>query len=65
MTVEYILLLVAIFGIALKFFVSAPRDAFREAGPRLAARVEKNLATGTGFMKTSKGTFQWEPENPK
>ncbi len=62
MTLEYVLLLVAIFGISMKFFVEAPKKAFRESGPRLAARVEKHLATGTGFVSKSKGTFRWEPE---
>ena len=63
MTIEYILLMIAIFGIALKFFVEAPKNAFKDSGPRLAARVEKNLATGTGFLKVSGGKgFTWSPE---
>lgn len=49
MTIEYILLMICIFGIGLKFFASAPLDAFKEAGPRLGARVERHLATGNGF----------------
>ncbi len=49
MTIEYILLLVVVFGIGLKVFVSAPMDAFKESGPRLGARVEKQLETGAGF----------------
>jgi hypothetical protein len=61
-TIEYILLLVAIFGVSLKFFIGAPRDAFQKSGPRLAARVEKHIATGTGFVAGDKGAFKWEPE---
>jgi hypothetical protein len=49
MTIEYILLLVVVFGIGLKVFVSAPMDAFKNSAPRLGARVEKQLTTGSGF----------------
>lgn len=59
MTVEYVLLLICIFGIGLKFFASAPMDAFKEAGPRLGARVEKHLSTGNGF-KYQGSQKKWE-----
>ena len=49
MTIEYILLLVVVFGIGLKVFVSAPMDAFKNSAPKLGARVEKQLETGAGF----------------
>lgn len=49
MTIEYVLLLFVVFFIGLKFFMSAPADAFRNSGPRLGARVEQQLATGEGF----------------
>ena len=49
MTIEYILLMVVVFGIGLKVFVSAPMDAFKNSAPRLGARVEKQLTTGSGF----------------
>lgn len=49
MTIEYILLLVVVFGIGLKVFVSAPMEAFKNSAPRLGARVEKQLTTGSGF----------------
>lgn len=63
MTIEYILLLVAVFSITLKFFVEAPKNAFKEAGPRLAARVEKHLVTGNGFkLKTGKNP-NWQGES--
>jgi hypothetical protein len=48
-TIEYVLLMIAILGIGLKAFISAPSEAFRGSGPRLAARVEKQLDTGPGF----------------
>lgn len=54
MSLEYVLLMICIFGIGLKFFTSAPMDAFKEAGPRLGARVEMHLATGTGFKQNGR-----------
>ena len=51
MTIEYILLMVVVFMFALKVFVSAPMTAFKESAPRLGARVEKQIATGTGFKR--------------
>ncbi|MFN8791156.1 MAG: hypothetical protein ACK5Y2_06845 [Bdellovibrionales bacterium] len=49
MTIEYLLLILVVFMFSLKVFVSAPMKAFQESGPRLGARVEKQIATGTGF----------------
>jgi hypothetical protein len=49
MTIEYVLLMVVVFGIGLKVFVSAPMDAFKNSAPKLGARVEKQLTTGAGF----------------
>jgi hypothetical protein len=54
MTIEYVLLLFATVMFVLKVFVSAPAKAFKESGPRLAARVEQQLTTGAGF-KPDKG----------
>lgn len=39
--------------------VSAPAKAFKESGPRLAARVEQQLATGDGF-KPGGDHLKWE-----
>ncbi len=60
MTIEYVLLLFAVFFIGLKSFISAPTKAFREAGPRMAARVEMHLETGAGFKNPSGNSNQWE-----
>jgi hypothetical protein len=57
MTIEYILLLVVVFGIGLKVFVSAPMDAFKTSAPKLGARVEKQIATGAGFKN------DWEQQH--
>jgi hypothetical protein len=61
MTVEYILLLIAVFFIGLKFFIEAPKDAFKNSGPRLAERVEKQLLTGQGFQMPGRKD-EWKPE---
>lgn len=55
MTMEYTLLFIAVFGIGLKVFWSAPRTAFKESAPRLAIRVEKQLETGQGFFNGKNG----------
>jgi hypothetical protein len=61
MTVEYILLLFAVFFIGLKFFSEAPKDAFKKSGPVLALRVEKQLITGDGFRPKGERN-QWDAE---
>ncbi len=58
MTVEYLLLLITVFGIGMRFFTSAPMDAFRESGPKLGARIEKNIQTG-GEFKENGQVNQW------
>lgn len=61
MTIEYVLLLIVVFGFGLKAFVSAPAEAFKNAGPRLAARVEQQLSTGDGF-KANGSHLEWEED---
>jgi hypothetical protein len=56
MTIEYVLLLTAMTMLVLKIFISAPSDAFRKSGPKMGARVERQLETGGGF--TPKGQRQ-------
>lgn len=61
MTIEYVLLIIAAFFIGLKAFLSVPAETFRNSGPMLGARIEKQLATGTGFEP--KGTpVPWSGE---
>ncbi|MEK6555250.1 MAG: hypothetical protein AABZ31_08420 [Bdellovibrionota bacterium] len=68
MSTEYVLLL-GIYGfILLGAFVGdkGPGATFQEAGPRLGARVERNLATGRGFKNALTGNRinEWsEPKN--
>lgn len=64
MATEYVLLL-GIYGfILLGAFVGdkGPGATFLEAGPRLSARVERNLATGRQFQnaKTGRAIIQWQ-----
>jgi hypothetical protein len=58
MTIEYVLLLFAVFFIGLKAFMSAPAEAFKQSGPRLGARIEQQLATGDGF-KPNGNSNEW------
>ncbi len=59
MTIEYILLLFAVFFIAIKVFMLAPREAFKNSGPHLAARLEKELESGQGFKPKGKD-IEWK-----
>jgi hypothetical protein len=65
MTVEYILLMIAVFFIGLKFFVEAPKDAFKHSGPKLAMRIEKQLITGDGFKAPGGERNAWDPDPKK
>ncbi len=61
MTIEYVLLMIAVLAIGLKTFTSAPTKAFKNSGPALGARVEKHLATGSGF-KPQGTNLGWDPD---
>lgn len=54
MILEYILLLTLTVIFITSIVFKGPHDAFKNAGPKLAARVEKNLITGDSFS-TQKG----------
>lgn len=54
MTVEYILLISLFVLFVMKVTYLGPSNAFRNAGPKLGARVEKHLITGERF--SSDGT---------
>ncbi len=63
MSTEYVLLL-GIYGfVLLGAFVGdkGPGATFQEAGPRLGARVERNIATGRGFKdgRTGRTMIRW------
>lgn len=61
MTIEYVLLLIVVFGMGLKFFISAPKDAFKEGAPRLAARVERHITTGDG-LRPQGNRIEWDKD---
>lgn len=62
MTIEYVLLMTAMFMLVMKVFISAPSEAFRKAGPKLGARVEKQLETGGGFMRNGQIVTPWRSD---
>lgn len=64
MTVEYILLLTIFVLFAMKVTFLGPYDAFRNAAPKLGARVEKHLVTGERFSKDGEtAATQWQQKD--
>jgi hypothetical protein len=55
MTVEYVLLLALFVFLVMGALTSTPQLSFENAGPKLGARVEKQLMTGDGFGKSTGG----------
>jgi len=49
MTVEYVLLIALFTMMLMAPMIKGPYDAFKNAGPKLGARIEKHLSTGDGF----------------
>lgn len=61
MTVEYVLLLTmfVLFGMG-AIYKDGPYSAFQRGGPKLAARIEKQLMTGDRFSTDStRATVEW------
>lgn len=68
MTTELILLLALYAFILLGVFFgeNGPRATFEKSAPRLAARMEANISTGTGFLNPQGGNSKTEwlkPDN--
>jgi hypothetical protein len=67
MTVELVLLLSMFAFMVLGVFLgpSGPIETFKNAAPRLAARVERNISTGDGFRisKDNKGVTWINPSS--
>lgn len=63
MTIEYVLIVITGALIMMSALLKAPKAAFEEGGTRLAARVETQLATGSGFKPypggSEDGTVPW------
>ena len=51
MTLEFILLLSMFTLILMGTLVQGPAKSFKEAAPKLGARVENHLITGDGFAR--------------
>jgi hypothetical protein len=67
MTVELVLILIIWASILLGVFFGdvGPIETFKKSGPRLAARIEKNLATGRQFKRADLNAgIEWQ-EPPK
>lgn len=65
MTTEFILLLSMFTLILMVTLVQGPAKSFKEAAPKLGARVENHLITGDGFARGSGSGavgLQWEAE---
>lgn len=61
MILEYILLLTMFVVFVGSIIFKGPNDAFKNAGPKLAARVEKQMITGDKFSAdTSTPSTRWE-----
>ncbi len=59
MTVEYVLLIALFVYLILGAMTSTPMKTFEDYGPRLGARVEKQIITGDGFTTQNKG-IKWQ-----
>ncbi len=61
MAIEYILLLSIFVLFLMKVIYTGPNDAFKNAGPKLGARVEKHLITGDRFsLSEGKAAVDWK-----
>jgi hypothetical protein len=59
MTIELVLLMIVTLFVLLTFSgKSGPGAVFQESGPRLGARIERQLATGRGFLVKEGGSGQ-------
>ena len=63
MTVEYVLLLSLFVLFFMGALIKGPNDAFKNAGPKLGARVEQNLMTGTGWTGRNGQAIEWHERN--
>jgi hypothetical protein len=64
MTLEYVLLMVVGGALFMGTLMRAPKTAFEQGGVRLAARVETQMATGTGFKPYPTGASNEDKRVP-
>ena len=51
MTSEVVVLLAIYTTVLMAVVISGPKRTFDEAAPQLAAKIERNIATGRGFTQ--------------
>ena len=66
MTIEVILLMAISLFVTLGAFLgsSGPQATFKSSGPRLGARIERNVSTGSGFSNLPASGWSQPPEAP-
>lgn len=55
MSVEYVLVLFSFVFLLMGALIKGPKASFAESGPKLGARVERMMHTGSGW-----GLIEWE-----
>ena len=60
MILEYILLLTMMVIFVASVIFAGPNHAFKNAGPKLAARVEQHLITGDRFASEGSISTTWK-----
>ncbi|MBC7420930.1 MAG: hypothetical protein H7328_09390 [Bdellovibrio sp.] len=64
MTLEYVLLMVVGGVLFMSVLIKAPKKGFEQGGVRLAARVETQIATGSGFKPFPSGASDEDKRVP-
>jgi hypothetical protein len=64
MTIEYVLLMIMGGVVFMSALIKGPKTGFEQGGVRLAARVETQIATGTGFKPFPTGASNEEKRVP-
>jgi hypothetical protein len=61
MTTELVLLLSMFVFLVLGSFIgeNGPRNTFKQSGPRLGARIERDISTGEGFNGKGGKANEW------
>ena len=62
MTTELVLLMGIFAFVVGGVLIKAPKQAFRDSGPKLGARIERHLATGQDFHDRSGARMKWVKE---
>lgn len=67
MTTELVLLLSMFVFLVLGSFIGegGPQNTFKKSGPRLAARIERDLATGADFNGKGGAPNEWREPKEK